>query len=453
MTHWTAPALAAASGLSVSSVSGSGGHTIAPHQVRSFKLSTDPNFATKIEDIVGLYVDPPAHAVVLSIDEKSQIQALDRTQPGLPLKKGRAETMTHDYKRNGTTTLFAAFNVLDGTVIGQCMQRHRHQEFLRFLNAVEGAVPAGKVIHVILDNYAAHKHAKVRRWLIRHPRWIFHFTPTSCSWLNAVETLFAKLAKRQLKRGVFPSVIALQQAINGFVAAHNREPKPFVWQADPKAIIAAAKRGYQALQFDPLEFFASEALEPDEPLLDVMAHIGTQLGRVVERKRAEIALRHAKEEAEEASRAKSRFLASMSHELRTPLNAIIGYSEMLYEEAEVGGLDTFLPDLVKIREAGSHLLSLINRHPRSVQDRGRQDGRPDRGVRGCGPDRTGAVRDRASDDQERQHVGRGVRARRGRDALRSDEAAPEPVQPFEQRCQVHRARSDPACGPADRPGR
>ena len=196
----------------------------APPSVRSFKLSTDPNFATKVEDIVELYVDPPAHAVVLSIDEKSQIQALDRTQPGLPLKKGRAETMTHDYKRNGTTTLFAAFNVLDGTVIGQCMQRHRHQEFLRFLNAVEGAVPAGKVIHVILDNYAAHKHAKVRRWLTRHPRWIFHFTPTSCSWLNAVETLFAKLAKRQLKRGVFPSVVALQQAINGFVAAHNREP-------------------------------------------------------------------------------------------------------------------------------------------------------------------------------------------------------------------------------------
>ena len=248
VTHWTAPALAAASGLSVSSVQRIWrAHGLRPHQVRSFKLSPDPKFATKVEDIVGLYVDPPAHAVVLSIDEKSQIQALDRTQPGLPLKKGRAETMTHDYKRNGTTTLFAAFNVLDGTVIGQCMQRHRHQEFLRFLNAVEGAVPAGKVIHVILDNYAAHKHAKVRRWLTRHPRWIFHFTPTSCSWLNAVETLFAKLAKRQLKRGVFPSVVALQQAINGFVAAHNREPKPFVWQADPKAIIAAAKRGYQAL--------------------------------------------------------------------------------------------------------------------------------------------------------------------------------------------------------------
>ena len=248
VTHWTAPAMAAASGLSVSSVQRIWrAHGLRPHQIRSFKLSTDPSFAAKVEDIVGLYVDPPAHAVVLSIDEKSQIQALDRTQPGLPMKKGRAGTMTHDYKRNGTTTLFAALNVLDGTVIGQCRQRHRHQEFIRFLNALETAVPAGKVIHVILDNYAAHKHAKVRHWRIRHPRWIFHFTPTSCSWLNAVETLFAKLAKRQLKRGVFPSVVALQEAIHGFVAAHNRDPRPFVWKADPKAIIAAAKRGYQAL--------------------------------------------------------------------------------------------------------------------------------------------------------------------------------------------------------------
>jgi transposase len=248
ITHWTAPAMAAASGLSVSSVQRIWrAHGLRPHQVRSFKLSSDPDFAAKVEDIVGLYVDPPAHAVVLSIDEKSQIQALDRTQPGLPMKKGRAGTMTHDYKRNGTTTWFAALNVLDGMVIGQCMQRHRHQEFIRFLNAVERAVPAGKVIHVVLDNYAAHKHAKVRRWLARHPRWIFHFTPTSCSWLNAVETLFAKLAKHQLQRGVFPSVVALQEAIHRFVATHNRDPKPFVWQADPNAIIAAAKRGYQAL--------------------------------------------------------------------------------------------------------------------------------------------------------------------------------------------------------------
>ena len=235
VTHWTAPTMATASGLSVSSVQRIWRTPgLRPHQVRSFKLSSDPNFAATVEDIVGLYVAPPAHAVVLSIDEKSQNQALDRTQPGLPIKPGRLGTMTHDYKRNGTTTLFAALNVLDGTVIGQCMQRHRHQEFIRFLNAIERTVPAGKVIHVILDNYAAHKHAKVRRWLNRHPRWIFHFTPSSCSWLNAVETVFAKLAKRQLKRGVFPSVIALQETIQRFVAAHNREPQPFVWKADPR---------------------------------------------------------------------------------------------------------------------------------------------------------------------------------------------------------------------------
>ena len=159
----------------------------------------------KLKDIVGLYVDPPAHAVVLSVDEKSQIQALDRTQPGLPMKKGRAGTMTHDYKRHGTTTLFAALNVLDGSVLGRCMQRHRHQEFIRFLNAIEANVPAGKIVHVILDNYAAHKQPKVLAWLARHPRFVFHFTPTSCSWLNAVETFFATLTKRRLKRGVFRS--------------------------------------------------------------------------------------------------------------------------------------------------------------------------------------------------------------------------------------------------------
>jgi transposase len=248
MTHWTAPAMAAASGLSASSVQRIWrAHGLRPHQVRSFKLSTDPRFAAKVEDIVGLYVDPPAHAVVLSIDEKSQIQALDRTQPGLPMKKGRTGTMTHDYRRHGTTTLFAALNVLDGSVIGRCMQRHRHQEFIRFLNAIERAVPAGKLIHVVLDNYGAHKQAKVRQWLGRHPRWVFHFTPTSCSWLNAVETFFAKLTKRRLKRGVFHSLIALQTAINQFVEAHNRHPRPFVWRANPNAIIAAAKRGYQAL--------------------------------------------------------------------------------------------------------------------------------------------------------------------------------------------------------------
>jgi transposase len=247
-THWTAPAMAQASGLSASSVQRIWrAHGLRPHQIRRFKLSTDPQFAAKVEDIVALYVDPPAHAVVLSIDEKSQIQALDRSQPGLPMKKGRCGTMTHDYRRHGTTTLFAALNVLDGSVLGRCMQRHRHQEFIRFLNAVERTVPAGKLIHVVLDNYGAHKQAKVRQWLTRHPRWIFHFTPTSCSWLNAIETFFAKLTKRRLQRGVFPSLVALQAAINRFVDTHNRDPKPFVWKADPNAIIAAAKRGYQAL--------------------------------------------------------------------------------------------------------------------------------------------------------------------------------------------------------------
>ena len=220
---------------------------IQPHRVRQFKLSTDPQFVAKLKDVVGLYVDPPAHAIVLSLDEKSQIQALDRTQPGLPLKKGRAGTMTHDYKRHGTTTLFAALNVLDGTIIGRNMQRHRHQEFIRFLNAIEAEVPAGKLVHVILDNYAAHKHPKVRRWLDRHERFTFHFVPTSCSWLNAVEGFFAKLSKRRLKRGVFRSVVDLQAAINRFITESNHDPRPFTWTADPDKIIAAVRRGHQVL--------------------------------------------------------------------------------------------------------------------------------------------------------------------------------------------------------------
>jgi transposase len=248
-THWTVRAMARASRVSPAKV-----HQIwheaglAPHRIRGFKLSNDPAFAEKVEDVVGLYVDPPAHAVVLSIDEKSQIQALDRTQPGLPMKPGRLGTMTHDYKRHGTTTLFAALNVLDGKLIGRCMQRHRNQEFVRFLNAIERVIPAGKVIHVVLDNYAAHKHPNVRKWLARHPRWTFHFTPTSCSWLNAVEGFFAKLTRRRLKRGVFHSLVALQQAINRFIDHHNQQPRPFTWKADPKEIIAAAKRGYQTLE-------------------------------------------------------------------------------------------------------------------------------------------------------------------------------------------------------------
>ena len=247
-THWTALMMAAEIGISVSSVQRIWrAHGLQPHRVRQFKLSNDPKFVEKLRDVVGLYVSPPAHAIVLSFDEKSQIQALDRSQPGLPLKKGRAGTMTHDYKRNGTTTLFAALNVLDGTVIGRNMQRHRHQEFIRFLNTIEVQLPVGKAVHVILDNYAAHKHPKVREWLDRHPRFTFHFTPTSCSWLNAVEGFFAKLTKRRLKRGVFHSLVDLQAAINRFLAEQNQNPKPFVWTADPDRIIAAVKRGHQVL--------------------------------------------------------------------------------------------------------------------------------------------------------------------------------------------------------------
>jgi transposase len=247
-THWTGAMMAKAAGVSVSSVQRIWrAHGLAPHRVRQFKLSNDPNFVAKLRDVVGLYVDPPAHAIILSVDEKSQIQALDRTQPGLPLKKGRAGTMTHDYIRHGTTTLFAALNILDGTVIGRNMQRHRHQEFIRFLNAIEANAPAGKVVQAILDNYAAHKHPKVRQWLAAHPRWTFHFTPTSCSWLNAVEGFFAKLTRRRLKRGVFRSVVDLQTAINRFLNEHNTEPKPFTWTADPNKIIAAVRRGHQVL--------------------------------------------------------------------------------------------------------------------------------------------------------------------------------------------------------------
>ena len=248
-THWTGRMLAKAAGVSLRSVQRIlDAHQLAPHRIRTFKLSKDPKFADKLMDIVGLYVDPPAHAVILSVDEKSQIQALDRTQPGLPMKKGRAGTMTHDYKRHGTTTLFAALNLLDGTIIGRNMQRHRHQEFIRFLNAIEAQVPAGKVIHAIVDNYATHKHPKVRAWLANHPRWTFHFTPTSASWLNAVEGFFAKLTRRRLKRGVFRSVIDLQAAINRFVEETNADPKPFVWTADPNRVLVAVKRGKQMLE-------------------------------------------------------------------------------------------------------------------------------------------------------------------------------------------------------------
>lgn len=237
LTHWSGRAVAKAIGISLRSVQRIWeAHRLQPHRLRSFKVSTDPAFAEKVEDVVGLYMNPPAHALVLSIDEKSQIQALDRTQPGLPLKPGKCATMTHDYKRNGTTTLFAAFNVLDGTVLGRCSARHRHQEFIRFLKAVEKDVPAGKVIHAILDNYATHKHPKVIEWLADNPRWTFHFTPTSASWLNAVENFFSALTRRAIRRGVFRSVSDLQRAIRDYIARQNDAPKPFVWTKTPPQI-------------------------------------------------------------------------------------------------------------------------------------------------------------------------------------------------------------------------
>ena len=237
VTHWTGRAMAKATGLCLRTIQRIwDAHNLQPHRIRTFKRSNDPAFAAKVEDIVGLYMAPPAHAVVLSIDEKSQIQALDRTQPGLPIKPGKCGTMTHDYIRNGTTTLFAALNVLDGTVIGKNMQKHRHSEFIRFLDTVERQVQPGKDVHVILDNYATHKHPKVMAWLKRHPRWTFHFTPTSASWINAVENFFSTLTKQRLKRGVFHSLIDLQTAINRFIKQHNKTAKPFIWTATPASI-------------------------------------------------------------------------------------------------------------------------------------------------------------------------------------------------------------------------
>src|ERR1700704_810010 len=236
-TRWTGRAMAKAAGVSHRSVQRIwAAHGLKPHRVRTFKLSNDPKFAAKVQDVVGLYVDPPEHALVLSVDEKSQIQALDRTQPGLPLKKGRCGTMTHDYKRHGTTTLFAAFNVLDGVVLGRCMQKQTHQEFIRFLNAVERAVPAGKLIHAIVDNYATHKHPNVKAWLATHLRFVLHFTPTSASWLNLVERWFREITTKRIRRGVFHSVDDLVAAIDTYLLETNKHPKPLVWTASVETI-------------------------------------------------------------------------------------------------------------------------------------------------------------------------------------------------------------------------
>ena len=222
-------------------------HGLKPHLERTFKVSNDPFFAEKLEAIVGLYLSPPEHAIVLCADEKSQIQALDRTQPGLPLKKGRCGTMTHDYKRNGTATLFAALDTLDGTVISMCDDRHRHQEWLKFLRVIDQVTPPGKDLHLIVDNYATHKHPKVMRWLARHPRFHIHFTPTSASWLNTVERFFRDLTQNRLRRGVFQNVEQLIMALGEYIDKHNRNPKPFIWTAKASDILDKVKRAHRAL--------------------------------------------------------------------------------------------------------------------------------------------------------------------------------------------------------------
>jgi transposase len=241
--HWSVRTMAAAQGISPATVQRIwSAHGLQPHRVETFKLSRDKRFVGKLRDVVGLYLNPPEHALVLSIDEKSQIQALDRTQPGLPLKKGRAGTMTHDYKRNGTTTLFAALNVLEGTVIGQCMKRHRHQEFLRFMRRVDRDTPAELDVHCIVDNYSTHKHPAVQRWLKRNPRFHMHFIPTSSSWLNLVERWFREITSKRIRRGAFPSVGALVEAIEEYLKHNNENPKPFVWTATVEQILAKLSR-------------------------------------------------------------------------------------------------------------------------------------------------------------------------------------------------------------------
>src|SRR5438445_3755529 len=237
MTHWSCRLMAKAQGVSKNTVNRLWQlHNIKPHLSRTFKLSRDAKFLEKLTDVVGLYMNPPDKALVLCVDEKSQIQALDRTQPGLPLKKGRCGTMTHDYKRNGTTTLFAALEVLEGRVVGQCYERHRHQEFLTFLRRLDQEFPGAVPLHLVLDNYGTHKHPKVRTWLKRHPRFIPHFVPTSSSWLNLIERWFGELTGKRVRRGSFANVEELQQAITEFLAAWNQHPKPFVWTATVQMI-------------------------------------------------------------------------------------------------------------------------------------------------------------------------------------------------------------------------
>jgi len=248
-THWSCRTMARVQGVSKNTVNRLWQlHKLKPHLSRTFKLSRDPKFLEKLTDVVGLYLNPPHKAIVLCLDEKSQIQALDRTQPGLPLKRGRCGTMTHDYKRNGTTTLFAALSMLDGKVIGQCVPRHRHQEFLKFLRHLDAEFPEAVTLHLVMDNYGTHKTPEVQRWLARHRRFVPHFIPTSSSWLNLVERWFGELTQKAVRRGAFVSVVDLIQAIEAFLAAWNENPKPFVWTAKVEAIVEKIERARVKLE-------------------------------------------------------------------------------------------------------------------------------------------------------------------------------------------------------------
>ena len=247
-THWSRSTMAREVGVSDSTVGRIWkAHGLKPHRIDSFKISNDPEFASKLEAIVGLYLNPPEHALVLSADEKSQIQALDRTQPGLPMKKGRGQTMTHDYKRNGTTTLFAALNTATGEVFGLCQQRHRHQEWLKFLRMINEIVPAEKQLHIICDNYATHKHPRVQRWIAKHQRFHVHFTPTSASWLNMIERFFRDLTEKRIRRGIFQHLEQLIMAIGEYIDGHNENPKPFIWTAKANDILEKVTRAKAVL--------------------------------------------------------------------------------------------------------------------------------------------------------------------------------------------------------------
>lgn len=247
-THWSTRDMAKVAGVSAATVRRIwAAHGLKPHLFRTFKISRDPDFVEKLEDVIGLYLSPPANAIVLSCDEKSQIQALDRTQPSLPFRSGRTKTVTHDYKRNGTSTLFAALNTATGHVISMCSKRHRHGEWLKFLRLIDRETPEHLAVHVIADNYSTHKHEKVREWLARHPRFHMHFTPTSASWLNMVERFFRDITTKRIRRGAFPSVRNLTAAINDYIAEHNLAPKPFIWTAKASDILAKVSRAKAAL--------------------------------------------------------------------------------------------------------------------------------------------------------------------------------------------------------------